>query len=385
MKGWKDYNIGDLCSIKHGWAFQGEYFTNAGDFILLTPGNFFEQGGFRQQEGKEKFYTGKFPKEYLLKENDIVIAMTEQGAGLLGSPALVPLNNRYLHNQRLGLFCDFKNDLVVEKYLYYLFFTKNIRQEIAASATGTKVKHTAPKRIYSIKVNLPPISTQTKIISILSSYDELIENNLQRIKVVDELLQKSFESSFTNPSSKEIPILEIAEFIKGFEPGSNNYLKESSNETIPFLRVGDLNIRTSGIFILKELSQNVMANNSDILLSLDGTVGLVKIGLYGAYSSGVRKVVSKSPLHKAYIYAYLKSQHGQNTINTFARGSTILHAGSAIPKMKIRLPEKKLMNEFASFANPSLELIINLMKQNKMLQEVRDILLPRLMTGIIKV
>ena len=87
---WEKVKIGELFQIKHGWAFKGEYFSNEGELIIVTPGNFYEGGGFRQVGGKEKFYTGDFPQEFLLKKNDVIIAMTEQGPGLLGSPALVP-------------------------------------------------------------------------------------------------------------------------------------------------------------------------------------------------------------------------------------------------------------------------------------------------------
>jgi type I restriction enzyme S subunit len=268
---------------------------------------------------------------------------------------------------------------------YLAYFLSNSRTLLHNISSGSAQKNLLLKDLRNIKIDLPELSVQNKIASILSAYDDLVENNLQRVKHLEEMISNKFELLFIKPTSIETPILQVADFVKGFEPGTNNYLEVPSSDTIPFLRVGDLNKRDSSIFINKELAPHVVAKNEDILLSLDGTVGLVKTGLYGAYSTGVRKVVSKSPLHKAYIYAYLKSQHGQNTINTFARGSTILHAGSAIPKMKIRLPEKKLMEKFAAFGNPSLELIINLIKQNKMLQEARDILLPRLMTGIIKV
>ena len=153
---WEEVRLGDVLQIKHGWAFKGKYFSDNGKYILLSPGNFFEEGGFRLRENKEKFYLGEFPKDYLLKKDDLIIAMTEQGAGLLGSPALIPENERFLHNQRLGLFHTYNEKIIFKKYLYYLFFTKNIRGLIAGSATGTKVKHTAPKRIYDISIKLPP-------------------------------------------------------------------------------------------------------------------------------------------------------------------------------------------------------------------------------------
>jgi type I restriction enzyme, S subunit len=94
----KQYRLGDCFRIKHGYAFKGEYFSESGTYIVLTPGNFHEEGGFRLRPGKEKYYFSKIPDGYILKEGDLIVAMTEQGEGLLGSSAIIPKDNVYLHN-----------------------------------------------------------------------------------------------------------------------------------------------------------------------------------------------------------------------------------------------------------------------------------------------
>ena len=95
--------LGDVISVKHGWAFKGEFFSNSGNQIVLTPANFYEQGGFKTTPGKEKYYSSTYPAEYLLKKGNLVVAMTEQSEGLLGSAGFIPCDNVYLHNQRIGL------------------------------------------------------------------------------------------------------------------------------------------------------------------------------------------------------------------------------------------------------------------------------------------
>jgi type I restriction enzyme S subunit len=71
--------------------------------VLLTPGNFYETGGYRDRGEKQKYYTGEIPSGYVLNQGELLVAMTEQAAGLLGSPILVPESGKFLHNQRLGL------------------------------------------------------------------------------------------------------------------------------------------------------------------------------------------------------------------------------------------------------------------------------------------
>eukprot|EP00952_Eustigmatos_sp_NYUAD-ZCMA_P002454 10828-Eustigmatos_ZCMA.PRE.1 len=84
-EGWERSDLKHLISVKHGFAFKSEYFAESGNYVLLTPGSFYECGGFRDQGSKTKFYAGPIPKGYLLAKGDLLLAMTEQAEGLLGS------------------------------------------------------------------------------------------------------------------------------------------------------------------------------------------------------------------------------------------------------------------------------------------------------------
>ena len=84
----------------------------------------------------------------VLRPGDLVIAMTEQGEGLLGSSAIIPADGSYLHNQRIGFIENLDEGKLDRGYLYRLFNTPQVRAQIRATASGTKVRHTAPKRIY---------------------------------------------------------------------------------------------------------------------------------------------------------------------------------------------------------------------------------------------
>jgi type I restriction enzyme S subunit len=162
--------------VKHGFPFKGEHFKNSGPYVVLTPGNFHEEGGFKRNAGKDKCYAEPFPEDYLLKQGDVVVAMTEQTDGLLGSMALIPENGRFLHNQRLGLVTSLSSDVDI-RFLYHLFKTKSVREQIRRSASGSKVKHTSPERIYDVQVQLPPPKAQVAITNLLTALDAKIELN----------------------------------------------------------------------------------------------------------------------------------------------------------------------------------------------------------------
>ena len=71
MSEWKEYKLGEIINVKHGYAFKGEYFSDTPTLdILLTPGNFNIGGGFKK--GKLKYYNGEYPITYILNEGDIV-------------------------------------------------------------------------------------------------------------------------------------------------------------------------------------------------------------------------------------------------------------------------------------------------------------------------
>ena len=169
------YKLGDLLTVKHGWAFKGEYFSENGKRSILTPGNFYEKGGFKRNDEKERYYLGDYPMEYLSHKGDLIVAMTEQATGLLGSTAIVPEDDRYLHNQRVGLITC--NEKIDKLFAYYLFMTKSVRTQISRSSSGTKVKHTSPEKIYDVVVEIPLKDMQKKIANILWLIDSKVACN----------------------------------------------------------------------------------------------------------------------------------------------------------------------------------------------------------------
>jgi type I restriction enzyme S subunit len=171
--GWVEKPFSELCDIKHGYAFEGEFFSNEGEYVLLTPGNFYERGGYRDRGEKQKYYTGEIPRDYVLNEGDLLVAMTEQAAGLLGSPILVPESDKFLHNQRLGLVTKKPGVAWTNEFFFHVFNTQPVRKAIHASASGVKVRHTSPTKIGDIVVAFPTsLSEQKRIVMTLASLSE---------------------------------------------------------------------------------------------------------------------------------------------------------------------------------------------------------------------
>jgi type I restriction enzyme S subunit len=207
-EGWEEYSLAEVCNFKHGFAFKSEFFTQDKGYELLTPGNFFEEGGHRDRGSKQKHYDGPFPNEFLMSKGDLLVAMTEQAVGLLGSPALVPKDNTFLHNQRLGLVelkDEFKDNVSME-FLFHFFNTKYFRAKVQETATGLKVRHTSPKKMQLIAIWLPKnLDDQNSIAQELFNLKEASlkleeiykKKSLQLDELKKSILQKAFSGELT--------------------------------------------------------------------------------------------------------------------------------------------------------------------------------------------
>ncbi len=201
-EGWLGASLSELCEIRHGYAFEGEHFATHGEHVLLTPGSFFETGGFRDRGGKTKYFVGAIPPAFVLDEGDLLVAMTEQAAGLLGSPLLVPEDGRYLHNQRLGRVIGRDSVRWTNDFFFHVFNLRRVRAEIHASASGVKVRHTSPAKIGAIRVKFPPTSGEQSAVA--AALRELAEDchRLQalytrKLAALDELKQSLLHQAFS--------------------------------------------------------------------------------------------------------------------------------------------------------------------------------------------
>src|SRR4051794_27061735 len=129
---WDSIHLGEVMHVKHGYAFKSEGFADSGQLILLTPGNCYENGGLKLKGDREKYYVGEFPPEFLLHEGDMLVVMTDliNTAPILGGSFFISEDNKFLHNQRLGL-VQITNEKRIDKtFLYYLLNTRDYRGQI---------------------------------------------------------------------------------------------------------------------------------------------------------------------------------------------------------------------------------------------------------------
>jgi type I restriction enzyme S subunit len=170
---WPRRRVEELVTIRHGFAFLGVHFREFGVGAITTPGNFEEEGGFRHVGAKQRYYTGPYPADYRLDPGNLIVAMTEQAEGLLGSAALVPDNGVWLHNQRIGRVTAKSNELNLS-YLFHIMNHSDFRRAVNRRAPGSKVRHTSPTKLGAVEIPVPSLREQVRIAGMLSAAEDLV-------------------------------------------------------------------------------------------------------------------------------------------------------------------------------------------------------------------
>ena len=409
---WKEVRLGDVCEIKHGFAYKGKYFSDTPTCdILVTPGNFTLSGGFKLD--KPKFYNGPVEKDYILSKGDLIVTMTDLSKNIdtLGYSALVPevKGLTFHHNQRIGLVENIANN--VDKYfLYWIMRTPAYQSFIATHSSGTTVHHTSPKGIGNYIFKLPPLDDQRRIASILSSLDRKIELNNKINADLEEMAQAIFKNWFVDfepfkdgkfvdselgmiPEGWKVGRLdEIADVVGGSTPSKAKpeyytqkgiaWLtpKDLSNHPAVYTSRGEIDITEEGY---NSTSTKLMPKGT-VLFTSRAPIGYISIAQNDICTNqGFKSLVPKKA-GTCFLYCFLK--YVTPEIENKSTGSTFKEAsGSLMKSLQVIIPEQNVFEEFEAIVSPLFARIESLEKENSRLSLLRDTLLPRLMSGEIEI
>ena len=176
----KKYKLGELVEVTRGASLSGQYYSESGEYVRLTLGNFnMNGGGFKENTSKSDLcFTGTVKDEFILNEGDIITPLTEQSIGLLGTTARIPESGKYIQSQDVAL-VRCKEGLLDPNFCYYLISSATVRQQLSAGAQQTKIRHTSPNKIKDCTVWIPTYENQQKIGRIMSDIDAKIALNRQ--------------------------------------------------------------------------------------------------------------------------------------------------------------------------------------------------------------
>lgn len=373
--------------IKHGYTFDGDFFSDQDNgVVLVTPGNFAIGGGF--QEGKGKYYIGEYPQEFVLKPGDLLVTMTDlsKSVDTLGYAALVPNDGRiYLHNQRIGLI-EFLSEDIDKGYLHYLLRSRHYQRTIAGSSSGSTVHHTSPEKICQYEFDLPSKEEQLRIAEVLASYEHLIENNRKQIKLLEEAAQRLYKEWFIDlrfPSHETMPIdsetglpegwsrILLGEYTE-FRRGKVITEKQTSFGTVPVVAGG-----------LGPAYYHDTPNATAPVITISGSganAGFTRLYNEDIWASDCSFVDSSNCEAVYFVF---------ETVLLLGNGFKHLQRGSAQPhvypkninELNIVMPSEEILDNYEEYASCLFLKIRALEKQITLAKEARDRLIPNLMEG----
>lgn len=307
-----------------------------------------------------------------------------------------------------------KRNVSLNDFLFYLIRSENVKEPAIKSMTGACGRQRANiDTIKNINVQEYSIKYQKKVISILSNYDDLIENNNMRIKILEEMAQKIYmqwfvdfkfpgreTTTFKDSELGKIPqdwgICDIGKICSELTRGVTPKYKEGSKRYIINQKVNrgfSLDLQH-----LKELDdsltvpENKYAHQRDILLNSlgEGTIGRVHY-YYGEnklYPIDQHMTILRPGQYiGAYLYFYLASFEGQNRLNGLKTGGTnmtMLNI-SLLRNFEVVVPGLEILKKFDNITHRIFSLKVVLEKKNKIIKQTRDMLLPKLISGEIDV
>jgi type I restriction enzyme S subunit len=279
--------------------------------------------------------------------------------------------------------------------------------------TGVAVPHISETQIRAFRFKLPPIETQQRIVRILGVYDDLIENNSRRIKILEQMAQMLYREWFVNfrfpghersklvesdmgliPEGWSIePIANIAEILGGGTPATGVPEYWDAGE-VDWYSPSDLTAASSMFMFgsskkitelgLKKSSARLFPDSS-VMMTSRATIGVVSINCGAACTN--QGFITCVPGHRASHYQiYFWMLENKEKITSIATGATFKEINKrTFRELPVVVPTGKVLTEFVSAVSPVCGLIENLLRRNKILRTTRDLLLPKLVSGEVSV
>ena len=223
------------------------------------------------------------------------------------------------------------------------------------------------KAILNYELELHSFTQQLHIVDIIGSIDDKIESNN---KMIEKILEFG-DLKYNNINPIYDKFINYARFLKGKEASAKNYSDIKYSDYINYIRVKDLNANTN-TYIPNNLNIPV-AEENDILISFDGAIGRINIGLTGAYSSGVYKVIAKNVKNFGILFWSLRSDKNQNIMLEHTNGTTILHGSKCIDFLVIKQHNDIQIKYF----NNIFDYIVSIKNENIKLNELKQLYLKK--------
>ena len=346
---WKKVKLGDICDLRNGVAIKSE------DYILNSNTLNCRMSNIRPDGTFDILYNAKYLpdnfsekyKNYLLKNGDLVIAMTDMAGDpkILGVPTVVKSNGfNIIQNQRVGKL-ELLTDNIDENYLKFALQSKNVKNYFKKFSAGGVQLNLSKKEILNAPIILPTIEEQKILVNLFKTIESFIYLRKKELLNLNSL-NKSLFTKF-NKNGVEKQLNDVADIIMGQSPLSQSYNKDKKG--LPFYQgkteFSDIYIKEPTVYCNSPIK---VVEENDILMSVRAPVGDVNIATQkSCIGRGLASIKSKK-IDYLYLFYLLKEQ--KSKIEKIGVGSTFKAINkNNISTLKISIVEKDKQDKIRNY------------------------------------
>ncbi|WP_369013001.1 restriction endonuclease subunit S [Flavobacterium anhuiense] len=384
-KNWKEITIGDLGQVITGNTppkKDSENYGGSYPFIKPTDMDIDKRHVTSWEENYSEKAFKKYKNSYIPPKATGVVTIGTVGQKIFQA------DQHCFTNQSVNVVIPSEN--YDEDFVFYLLKYNLPKVENANPGTASGRHHVSKSNFCAIKVDVPNLIIQRKIGAILSVYDDLIENNLKRIKLLEEKAQRTYEEWFVKmrfPGYENAKFDEVTKLPEGWENMKVNFLLEKV-KSVTKIKTSDILER--GKIPVIDQSRNFIAGYTNDKTSIieifkplivfgDHTRCLKFVNFsFARGADGTQLILSNNKRMPQHLFYHVLMNIDLSNYH-YARHFKFLK------ECEIILPDFNTSNKYEIVVKPIFDLIDKFRKQNHLLKEERDILLPRLMNGIIDV
>ena len=393
MSEWREYELEKLVSIGSSkrifykeYVDEGIPFYRSKEVIEKNKKDTVSTELFISQDRYNEIKT----KFGVPRKGDILLT----SVGTLGVPWLIDDSSPfYFKDGNLTWISKFSKDLL-NIYFYYWIISPLGKESLDMISIGSTQPAITIRGLRSIDISLPPLPEQIAIAEVLSSLDDKIDLLHRQNKTLEQMAETLFRQWFVEEAGEdweEKPLNYFGDVICGKTPSKKK--PEYHDGEIPFIKIPDMHGNTF-IFntadTLTDEGSNSQKNKllppKSICVSCIATVGLVSMNIVESQTNQqINSIIPKEDKYRYFLYLYMKSSY--NLLHAMAGGGTAtlnLNTGN-FQKINILKPDDNTLNEFNLFVEPQFNKIFANQQQINTLESLRDTLLPKLMSGEVRV
>lgn len=402
---WQESPLGEIADTQLGKMLDAK--KNEGEYHPYLGNDNVQWGGIGLSEVKEMRFKESELAKFALRSGDLLVCEGgDPGRCAIWNSDEEMYYQKALHRVRAH------EGVLDNWYLYYFLVHIGSTQEIRQYYTGgATIKHLPAAALNRVKVRYPDLSTQKRIVGVLSVYDELIENNRRQIKLLEEAAQRLYKEWFIDlkfPGHETTPIVDglpegwkrgtlltLVDVVRGCSYSSDEIIQGEKT----LINLGNLT-PFGGFRFGYEKPFSGKSREDQLVAKGDVVMGLTEqaIGLAGyaallptvpdgsVVSADLVKIAPKQGVPAEFVYALLRYGRLSELISPLANGTKIKHLRpQSLSRVTTQIPSIELMQRYAAVVCPAYEQIDVCQQQVAAAREARDRLLPKLMSGEIEV